>query len=102
MLSGLATESPEQSLRNPAALQGQSLHFWLLSSMYHAAIATWMPQTFFKMLSEDASPAECRDRNFAPLCSLRFKAFAAQPRLAIVTKTLTLAANDLTHFGIVS
>ena len=33
---------------------------------------------------------------------LRFKAFAAQPRLAIVTKTLALAANDLTHFGIVS
>ena len=31
---------------------------------------------------------------------LRFKAFAAQPRLAIVTKTLALAANDLTHFGI--
>lgn len=37
-----------------------------------------------------------------PLCVLRFKAFAAQPRLAIVTKTLALAANDLTHFGIVS
>jgi hypothetical protein len=35
-------------------------------------------------------------------CVLRFKAFAAQPRLAIVTKTLALAANDLTHFGIVS
>eukprot|EP00438_Fugacium_kawagutii_P025878 Skav233688 [mRNA] locus=scaffold1927:198356:205088:- [translate_table: standard] len=32
---------------------------------------------------------------------VRFKAFAAQPRLAIVTKTLTLVANDLTHFGIV-
>lgn len=32
----------------------------------------------------------------------RFKAFAAQPRLAIVTKTLALAANDLTHFGIVT
>ncbi|CAK9044447.1 Polycystin-2 (Curly up) (Cup) (Polycystic kidney disease 2 protein homolog) (Transient receptor potential cation channel subfamily P member 2) [Durusdinium trenchii] len=40
---------------------------------------------------------------FYPVCIMMrlFKAFAAQPRLAIVTKTLALAANDLTHFGIV-
>ncbi|CAE7432190.1 pkd2 [Symbiodinium natans] len=40
---------------------------------------------------------------FYPVCIIMrlFKAFAAQPRLAIVTKTLALAANDLTHFGIV-
>ncbi|CAJ1450924.1 unnamed protein product [Effrenium voratum] len=40
---------------------------------------------------------------FYPVCIMLrlFKAFAAQPRLAIVTKTLALAANDLTHFGIV-
>mmetsp|Transcript_51057 Transcript_51057/g.154577 ORF Transcript_51057/g.154577 Transcript_51057/m.154577 type:complete len:785 (-) Transcript_51057:252-2606(-) len=30
-----------------------------------------------------------------------FKAFAAQPRLAVVTRTLVLAFNDLAHFGIV-
>lgn len=39
---------------------------------------------------------------FYPVCIMMrlFKAFAAQPRLAIVTKTLALAATDLTHFGI--
>eukprot|EP00971_Amphidinium_carterae_P205037 4069386-Amphidinium_carterae.1 len=30
-----------------------------------------------------------------------FKAFKAQPRLALVTRTMTSAATDLIHFGIV-
>merc|ERR1719215_110985 len=35
------------------------------------------------------------------ICSRFFKAFALQPRLAIVTKTLTQASIDIIHFGIV-
>eukprot|EP00442_Polarella_glacialis_P017161 CAMPEP_0115155712 /NCGR_PEP_ID=MMETSP0227-20121206/68045_1 /TAXON_ID=89957 /ORGANISM="Polarella glacialis, Strain CCMP 1383" /LENGTH=848 /DNA_ID=CAMNT_0002566815 /DNA_START=80 /DNA_END=2626 /DNA_ORIENTATION=+ len=40
---------------------------------------------------------------FYPVCIMArlFKAFAAQPRLAVVTRTLTRAAVDLAHFGIV-
>merc|ERR1719265_230686 len=34
------------------------------------------------------------------MCRL-FKAFAAQPRLALVTRTLSMAAIDVGHFGIV-
>eukprot|EP00913_Durusdinium_trenchii_P000297 g271.t1 len=60
-------------------------------------------------LADGNAPGLTRTRSnrwisgFYPVCIMMrlFKAFAAQPRLAIVTKTLALAANDLTHFGIV-
>jgi len=40
---------------------------------------------------------------FYPFCLMLrlFKAFSAQPRLAIVTQTMAEASNDLAHFGIV-
>eukprot|EP00440_Ansanella_granifera_P000968 gb/GFBE01001045.1/.p1 GENE.gb/GFBE01001045.1/~~gb/GFBE01001045.1/.p1 ORF type:complete len:752 (+),score=175.73 gb/GFBE01001045.1/:1-2256(+) len=40
---------------------------------------------------------------FYPLCIMLrlFKAFSSQPRLAVVTRTLSRAAGDLAHFGIV-
>merc|ERR1712050_98207 len=33
------------------------------------------------------------------ICSRFFKSFAAQPRLALVTRTLSVATNDILHFG---